>query len=259
MVPVPPGVTFRVEQARQDLQGRHFQLQVVNGGSAPVTVSSVRLTSTRLATASTYRGSATVAGGQTVNLTMTMGRADCGTGIGATARLRYRVGDGAEVSSVVHPADHYGSVALFMRRDCAESTLASVDIDKDLSVTGRGASSVLGVGVTFTPRSTGGAVRLGPLDGTTLLKPVQGDNVDEVMQAGSAPRKVMIEIVPNRCDVHVVAEDRTGATMPFHVDSKASGKALFYLRFTEPQRAQIFDFIAARCGFGVQQDPLLAP
>ena len=31
-VAVPKGVTFRVEQARQDLQNRHFELQVVNHG-----------------------------------------------------------------------------------------------------------------------------------------------------------------------------------------------------------------------------------
>ena len=31
-VPVPHGVTFQVEQTRQDLQGRKFQVQVVNEG-----------------------------------------------------------------------------------------------------------------------------------------------------------------------------------------------------------------------------------
>jgi hypothetical protein len=59
--------------------------------------------------------------------------------------------------------------------------------------------------------------------------------------------------------VHVVAEDRTGATMPLHVDSAQSGKAFFFLRFTEPQKKQIFDFVAKHCGFGVEQDPLNAP
>ena len=47
--------------------------------------------------------------------------------------------------------------------------------------------------------------------------------------------------------------------MPLRVESKASGKSSVYLRFTEPQKKQIFGFVAKHCGFGVEQDPLNAP
>ena len=261
---VPNGVTFRVEQARQDLQNRHFQLQVVNHGAKPVTVSAARLTSTRLGKASTYEGPATIPAGATVNLTMSMAPASCptkksGSGIDATARVTYRVGEGQERTSVVKPKDHYGSVALFMKRDCAESTIADLEIDDTFPVEGKGRDSVLKVGMTFTARESGGPVRLGPVDGTTLLKPAPGSNIDHELVAGTGAYRTTLEIIPNRCDIHVVAEDRTGATMPLHVDSKRSGQAFFFLRFTEPQKKQIFDFVAKHCGFGVEQDPLNAP
>lgn len=258
-VDVPSGVTFRVEQARQDLKGRNFELQVVNKSSSPITVSRVEVTSGRLDKPSVYHGPATIPKGETTNLTMAMSKASCGKGIDATARLTYRVGDGEEVTSVVRPKDHYGSVALFMKRDCAESTIKKLEIDKEFTVRGKGHDSVLEVGITFTPRVGGGPVKLGPVDGTTLLKPTPGSSIDHELEPGTEPYRTVLEIIPNRCDVHVVAEDRTGAIMPFHVDSKASGKAFFYLRFTEAQRAQIFDFIADHCGFGVEQDPLNAP
>ena len=64
---------------------------------------------------------------------------------------------------------------------------------------------------------------------------------------------------PNRCDVHVVAEDRTGGILPLRVESKEFGTSPVYLRFTESQKAQIFDHLAERCGFGTKQDPLNAP
>jgi hypothetical protein len=258
-VDVPKGVTFRVEQARQDLKGRNFELQVVNKSNSPITVSRVEVTSGRLNKPSVYHGPATIPKGATTNLTMAMSKASCGKGIDATARMTYRVGEGKDVTSVVRPKDHYGSVALFMKRDCAESTIKKLEIDKELTVRGTGRDSVLEVGMTFTPNKDGGRVRLGPIDGTTLLKPAPGSSIDHELEPGSRPYRTVIEIIPNRCDVHVVAEDRTGAIMPFHVESKASGKAFFYLRFSEAQRAQIFDFIADHCGFGVDQDPLNAP
>lgn len=261
---VPKGVTFRVEQARQDLQNRHFQLQIANSGSEPITVSAAKLTSGRLDKASVYRGPATIPTGATINLTMNMAPASCptgraGAGIDATARVTYRVGEGHEVTSVVRPKDHYGSVALFMKRDCAESTIGGLRVDPTFAVKGKGRDSVLEVGITFTARDDGGPVRIGPVDGTTLLKPAPGSNIDHELAAGSGNHHAVLPIIPNRCDVHVVAADRTGATMPLHVDSEQSGKAFFFLRFTQAQKKQIFDFVAGHCGFGVEQDPLNAP
>lgn len=258
-VSVPKGVTFQVEQARQDLQGRNFEMQVVNRSEKPITVSRVELTSRRLDRASIYHGPATIAPGGTTNLTFAMSKARCGTGIQAMAKVRYQVGNRVSVTSVVRPKDHYGSVALFMKRDCAESTMKKVAIDERFKVEGRGANSSLQVGVTFTPKTGTGPVRLGPLGGTTLLKPQAGSNITGVVDPGSAPYRAVVAIIPNRCDVHVVAEDRTGATMPLHVESKESGRAFFYLRFNEAQKTQIFDFIANHCGFGKKKDPLNAP
>ena len=261
---VPKGVTFRVEQARQDLQNRHFELQVVNRGDKPLTVSSAKVTSGRLDKASRYEGPATISPGGTVNLTMNMAPASCptkqsGAGIDATARVTYRVGDGKERTSVVRPTDHYGSVARFMKRDCAESTIGDLRVDEKFTVRGEGRDSVLQIGITFTARDKGGPVQVGPVDGTTLLKPAPGTNIDHELVAGSGAYHAVLSIIPNRCDVHVVAEDRTGATMPIHVESEQSGKASFFLRFKEPQKKQIFDFVAKHCGFGVEQDPLNAP
>lgn len=256
---MPRGVTIRVEQARQDMQGRNIEIQVVNGSDEEVTVDHAELTSGRFDEPAVYRGPATIPEGATTNLTLPMSRARCGTGIDATATITYRVGNGEQRVSTVRPTDHYGSVALAMKRDCAESIAPKVVIDDTFTVQGTGAGSVLEVAMTFTPRAKGDPVGLGPLGGTTLLKPRPGSNIDHVLEPGGAPYRVVVEIIPNRCDAHVVAEDRTGAIMPLHVDSRSSGRAFFYLHFTEAQRRQVFDFIARHCGFGKVPDPLMAP
>ena len=49
-VPAPKGVTFQLEQTRQDLQGRKFSVQVVNGGRKDLTVEHLEVESGRLPT-----------------------------------------------------------------------------------------------------------------------------------------------------------------------------------------------------------------
>jgi hypothetical protein len=260
-VDVPKGVTVQLEQVRQDLQNRKFSVQVVNHGAKPITVEKARLESGRLPRAATYTGPAVIAPGTAVNLTTEMPRARCGRGIDATVRLTYAVGDGDTVTSTVKPTDHFGSVGRFMKRDCAARTLGTLVIDDRLTVRGTGKSATLTVGFTVTPPGKGKPVRLVRVDGSTLLAPESeaSTTIDRTTEPGGEPVHAEVTFIPNRCDVHVVAEDRTGGIVPLRLESKAFGSSPFYLRFTEPQKAQIFDYLADRCGFGTVQDPLNAP
>ena len=252
-VPVARGVTFQLEQTRQDLQGRQFSVQVVNGGREDMTVERVELESGRLDEPARYDGPTTVFAGTTVNLTMTMPRARCGNGIDATVRITYMLGDGESVTSTARPTDHFDSVERFMKRDCAEETLGRVVID-GLEARGRGDEATLDIGVTFTPPKSGTAVHLVTVGGSTLLAPAGPDatTIDRTLTPGGEPVRANLSFIPNRCDAHVVAEDRTGGILPLRVESKAFGTSPVYLRFTEPQKAQIFDYLAERCGFGTK-------
>lgn len=252
-VPVPRGVTFQLEQTRQDLQGRKFSVQVVNGGREDMTVERVELESGRLDEPAGYDGPTTVFAGTTVNLTMTMPRARCGNGIDATVRITYALEDGESVTSTARPTDHFDSVERFMKRDCAEKTLGRVVID-GLDARGRGDEATLDIGVTFTPPKSGTAVHLVAVGGSTLLAPAGPDatTIDRTMTPGGEQVRANLTFIPNRCDAHAVAEDRTGGILPLRVESKAFGTSPVYLRFTEPQKAQIFDYLAERCGFGTK-------
>jgi hypothetical protein len=258
--PVPQGVRFQLEQTRQDLQGRRFSVQVVNKGREDMTVDRVELESGRLDTPATYDGPTTVFAGTAVNLTMEMPKARCGDGIDARVRITYAVGDGETVTSTARPSDHFGSVERFMKRDCAERAIGRIDV-VDLVVHGEGDDATLGIGVTFTPPASGSAVHLVSVGGSTLLAPADEDatTIDRDLEPGGKPVHADLTFIPNRCDVHVVAEDRTGGILPLRVESSAFGSSPVYLRFDEPQKAQIFGYLAERCGFGTKQDPLNAP
>jgi hypothetical protein len=119
----------------------------------------------------------------------------------------------------------------------------------------------LRIGVTFTPPAKGSPVHLVDVGGSTLLAPAgtEATAIDRDLEPGGEPVRAELTFIPNRCDVHVVAEDRTGGILPLRVESKAFGTSPVYLRFKEPQKAQIFDYLAERCGFGEKQDPLNAP
>ncbi len=260
-VPAPKGVRFQLEQTRQDLQGRKFSVQVVNGSRQDLAVERLELESGRLPKPATYDGPTTVFAGTAVNLTMTMPQARCGEGIDAIVRITYSVGDGEAVTSTARPSDHFGSVERFMKRDCAEQAIGPIDIDDRLDVRGQGDDATLSIGVTFTPPKSGTAVHLVSVGGSTLLAPADADatTIDRDLEPGGEPVHADLTFIPNRCDVHVVAEDRTGGILPLRVESKAFGTSPVYLRFTEPQKTQIFDYLAERCGFGTKQDPLDAP
>ena len=260
-VPAPKGVRFQVEQTRMDLQGRRFQLQVVNESRKDMTVEHVDFESRRLDEPAGYDGPATVLAGTKVNLTMMMPRARCGSGIDATVRIRYSWGDGETVTSTARPGDHFGSVERFMKRDCAERSVGRIDVDDRLVVHGQGEKATLGIGVTFTPPESGRPVHLEDVGGSTLLTPAGPDatTIDRDLEPGGEPVHADLTFIPNRCDVHVVAEDRTGGILPLRVESKAFGASPVYLRFDQPQKTQIFDYLAERCGFGEKQDPLNAP
>ncbi len=261
IVPAPKGVTFQLEQTRQDLPGRTFQVQVLNGSRHDMTVEHVELESGRLDAPATYDGPTTVFAGTKVNLTMTMPRARCGTGVDATVRIRYAWGDGETVTSTARPGDHFGSVERFMKRDCAERSVGGIHVVDRLTVHGTGEKATLGIGVTFTPPASGSPVHLADVGGSTLLAPAGPDatTIDRDLEPGGQPVDADLTFVPNRCDVHVVAEDRTGGILPVRVESEAFGTSPIYLRFDQPQKAQIFDYLAERCGFGEKQDPLNAP
>ncbi len=258
--PMPTGVSFQLEQTRQDLQGRNFAVQVVNDGRKALTVHRVQFESGRLGEPATYDGPTTVAAGTAVNLTMSMPRARCGDGIDARVRLTYAVGGDETVTSVGRPKDHFDSVARFMKRDCAERAVGRIDIDDELVVRGAGEEATLHIGVTFTPPESGERVRLVTVDGSTLLAPAGPDatSINRVLEPGGRPVRAELTFIPNRCDVHVVAEDRTGGILPLRVTG-SFGRSPVYLRFAEPQKAQIFDYLAERCGFGEKPDPLNAP
>jgi hypothetical protein len=259
-VPAPRGVSFQVEQTRQDLQGRKFQVQVVNEGRKDMTVEHVDFESGRLDEPASYDGPTTVFSGTAVNLTLTMPEARCGTGLDAMVRIRYSWGGGEAVTSTARPSDHFGSVERFMKRDCAERAVGRIDVDR-LVVRGKGDDATLRIGVTFTPPASGDPVHLADVGGSTLLAPAGPDatRIDRNLEPGGEPVRAELSFIPNRCDVHVVAEDRTGGILPLRVESKAFGASPVYLRFSEPQKAQIFDYLAERCGFGEKPDPLNAP
>jgi hypothetical protein len=260
-VPAPKGVRFQLEQTRQDLQGRKFALQVVNGSRRDMAVEHLEVESDRLPKPATYDGSTTVFAGTAVNITMSMPRARCGNGTDARVRITYAIGGGETVTSTARPSDHLGSVERFMKRDCAEKAVGSIDVDDRLVVRGSGDNATLSIGVTFTPPKTGSAVHLAAVGGSTLLAPAGPDatTIDRDLEPGGEPVHAELTFIPSRCDVHAVAEDRTGGILPLQVESPTFGTSPVYLRFPEPQKAQIFDYLTERCGYGTKQDPLNAP
>jgi len=252
LVDVPKGVTLRVEQTRSGLMSRAIQMQVANQGPRTLKVSRIEFSSKRFDKSAVWTGPSDVEAGTTKNLRIDMPKARCGKGIDATMRLTYAVDGGKEVESEVPARDHYGSVGLFMKRDCAQRALAKAArlTVSGPRVAGVGGDAVAHLDLTLTPTGARDEVKLKSIDSTVMLKFAPGFDGEIGKSAGAAPLKLDIPVVPSRCDAHVVAEDKAGTLFPVNIVSKRSGKAFFYLPLTEAQRSRIFDYLADYCDFG---------
>lgn len=250
--PLPDGVTMDVDQSRIQRKGREVFLRVRNDTKNAITIERFVLSSTRLDDVK-WSGNEKIGASYEADLEFIMPSGRCGSGFKASVRLTYRVGGGDLQESTGTAKDPYGNAALFMDRDCAQITLgeaASIEAGEP-TITGTGRGSVLKLPVTLTPTGKREGVRFGGFESTVLFRqaPSSASDVDIPLGADDPPARVVMAVVPSRCDPHALAEDKVGRLFGMKVlaDGLSEG-ASFYLPLKASQRVALFDFFRSHCG-----------
>lgn len=255
--PLPPGVTVFLDQARQDQGSRRVQIQVRNAGPGLLTVDAAELRSSRVRTVARYRGPALVAAGAATNLTVPLGTGRCardGEGLGARVVLTAHREGGPVQRSQAPVRDRYDGVGRLLAGDCARSHLRTAELGR-VTVSGRGTDARLDVELVLAARAGGPPVRVDRVLGTTLLAPVGGsERIGRTLAPGGPPLRARVRFVPNRCDVHVVAEDRAGTILLVRLAPAGGPAGTLQLRMDEPRKAVVFDWLAERCRFADADD-----
>lgn len=173
---------------------------------------------------------------------------------GSTAAGSTPAGTAVELEVV----DPLGRLAAVHAETCAERLVAS---GVTLRVTDVRAGRVPApdgdvpggrITLAVEPVPGGPAVRLVEVSGTTLLSPAAGDawTGDDLAGQTAGDGRVVLDVVPARCDPHVVAEDKRGTFLPVHAEVDGVPQPEIYVPMTDAQRAAVYDLVHDACGWG---------
>ncbi|MBD8045094.1 sulfite exporter TauE/SafE family protein [Arthrobacter sp. Sa2BUA2] len=172
-------------------------------------------------------------------------RAD-GSGDNA-ASVRLTLGDGS--THTVAAPDPYASLAGVHGQDCLQQSMdevAVIALPAGLRISEDGRSAVISVAVT--PAGGQGALTVDTIGTTTLITEAPGKPWPRQVEiSGSdAPSVLELHIVPMRCDVHALAEDKVGTRLPLEIHA---GGYRGQVRLEPPREftAAVYEFVRSAC------------
>lgn len=247
---LPAGVTALVVQQRSDVAERMAELRLHNGSDAALAFTAVRIDDSRFASAVDIEREVRLEPGATTELRFALPDALCDGGEVRRILTVTRT-DGAELVAELSDAEDF-TLGLHER----ECLLADIERTASLAWTGFAASApgeAASATFTITPAGSGESVMLVGIRSTNLVRfaPRNGERwpLDLALDARTEPISLEVPLVPQRCDPHVVQEDKRGTI--FDVEVELDGQpGEFELAASEDMRGEILTWVADWCGFG---------
>lgn len=240
-----PVVRAWLHQERSDEAGRRARVRIVNDDASSLEMTAIRVIDPRLAEP-IERAASPLPPGRSVDLTVDLPEVTCDDPAVGPAALELISPDGSRRS--VDLPDSLGFLTRLQDRECRQRTVEEAlglswegftpgDPGEDASirlVARRSSPSVSVMAVQSTP-----LLEFGPgVVRTVVDTPSAGEQLDQV-----------IPLVPQRCDPHVVQEDKRGTVFSVEVDVEGERGAID-LAVDADTKARILTWVAVRCGFG---------
>jgi hypothetical protein len=251
---LPDGVTIGIHQNRDDYGPRRLEISISNDTGSDLTVTRATVESSVFASDAATSRSSEIPDGVTRDLRVVLGETVCAPGTSEDTRVRveFRMPDGRAGEATVTPDDSFGAIARVHAQDCLEeTTLSIIDIEPSdtLRVVDVAGTPTAQLDIAISPRGASGAtgtVTVDSIGRTVLIRPPAADSwpVDTTYSASSDPTSITLDIVPNNCNTHTVAEDKRGTFFPVRVTTSLGAAGTFYVGVSDAVRAQIYDYIA---------------
>jgi len=275
---VAQGLSVELRQDRTQYADHRAKLHVVNGSGHAVTLLGGALDAPGYGPSSpdgTARAR-TLPPGAGRDVRLRLGEVDCDaeppvalsgadaqTTPVATATVRLAAGGpspgadaGAGTAVEVEVTDPLARLATVHAEVCAERLVASgvtlrvADVRTATVPTPDGEAPGGRITLAVEPVPGGPEVRLAEISGTTLLSPAAGTAWTGGDLSGQADGQVVLDVVPARCDPHVVAEDKRGTFLPVHAEVDGAPQPVIYVPMTDQQRAATYGLVHDACGWG---------
>ncbi|MCK0117540.1 hypothetical protein MWU57_10905 [Isoptericola sp. S6320L] len=185
------------------------------------------------------------------------GGSDAGAAGGVPVQVTVELGEAAAPGPPrrvgLTATDPHGRLAAVHTQECARRLVASgadLRVLPDLGTEQRGDHLVLLLRVRVEPVPGGPAVRLDRVTGTTLMAPADGAAAwtGEALEPDGAG-DVVLDVTPQRCDPHAVAEDKRGTFVPVLATVDGAEQPPVYLPMPEEAQPAFFDWLGEACGW----------
>lgn len=254
------GLSLAVVQGRDDRGARIVAIEVTNNRSDAISITRAQLDGAQLAAPAVWEKGTSLRAGLTVDLLVQLGDPACPLAPDITPRVTvsFTTASGVERTVSAEPSQPSGVLTRIASEDClieAINTQASITVKSVEYVAGAHLPAVLVVGIQ--PRDVDGSATIVAVAATVLLALVdpngnysQRYTLNRVLQRGGDSSDLHISLVPNRCDVHAVAEDKRGTFIPLETTTDSGLEGTYFVAMPDEQKGQLYAFYSDYCGVG---------
>lgn len=253
---MPDGLSVSLVQLRSDVADRQAQVQIRNDGDEPVSVTAVAVAAPGWAGVAerVVDRVTTVAPGRRVDVRVQLPAMDCAAADAASAVVTLGLErDGVGSEAVADIPDPLGFLPELHARECLGEALAEVAVVTVSAFTPSAPGGTGALTLAIAPTGSGSAL-LHAVDSTPLLMYAAGVpaapfplGID--IHPDSPATTVDIPLVPQRCDPHVVQEDKRGTIFTVDVTVGAVAGEVD-LPAPPDMKARMLTWVADWCGFG---------
>jgi hypothetical protein len=252
-------VTVTVFQTRFDYAARVLELKVANGSDAPLTITRATFESTRFAEPVSWDRATAIPVGSARDLRVQLPDAVCDGGAdpSASVALDFELADGTPGSARVTPDDPMKQLDAITAADClvvAVERHAAISAGDALDWA-PGTRSPANLDIVIAPTGADGTLEITSARDTVLFallaadgSPSSSESLDIVIGPDSRETIVRLELVPNRCDPHAVAEDKRGTFFPLEVSTSEGATGTVWIPVSAGVKGELYAFVASWCG-----------
>jgi hypothetical protein len=267
--PVPDDVAahlgVEVAQGREQYAKREIRLEVTNDSDETMTLLSGALRTEQFGPSRPTKEGRTLVlrPGATRAVYVGLGEARCADaaeeGAAPSATITLALGEGDDLGPATDvPVDEVGDPIGHLARnhaaDCSAAAVAAgadLTVDPDVPVETRDGELTALVTLRIERVDGGPEVTLDRIAGTTLMSNADpGGNASGWVGrdlAGQGSGEVVLAVVPARCDVHAVAEDKRGTFLPVSARVGGVRQETVYVPMPDTARSDFYSFVADYC------------
>ncbi len=249
-------LSFEIYQGRSDYGIRQLQIKVTNPTDEDIVIDSLSFAAGQFAgPVSAARAPYTIPGGLRTDFPVLLPDTVCAPAAvdAGMVRAEFLWSNGDRGSFAAIPEDPIGSLRVIRTKDCAEQSfqkVARIELATHLRYGRRNDKPLALLDIGITPTGAAGSVTLDAIQSTILLQQLEGElrPFEQSFSARTKPTTITLSLIPTRCDTHVIAEDKVGTLIPFHVSTESIDDAMFTVSSPPELKTELYSFVERYCG-----------